>query len=188
MSTTETTSNNKFPAMDREPNSVLASPVCVHIGRTNVDAHLKAILLNEAGISAHAVDDISNAGYFALGAIGLIHRPQVYVDRSQLERAREFLARYEDSRPRETLAAFCFHCGLPLLEDPSPRFCPHCHGQLQEAPDSLQVPTADVLHRTRTAFRFTQRFWAIAWLTLAIPTLLVGIYAIWILFSAPFFW
>ena len=74
-------------------------------------------VLAEAGIEAFAVEDNSPAGMYALGVVSQIHKPQVWVDRPQVEEARRLIARYEqqpDFRPEKPNEEFCYKCGVSV--------------------------------------------------------------------------
>jgi len=165
----------------------LTSPVCALIARTNVDAQLKAILLNEAGIRAVAVDDISLVGYFALGAIDNLHRPQVFVDQSQLDAAHKLLADHTCVPSRGESEVFCFHCGADLSASSS--VCPECHGRLEaEAVPGEGDDSDRMILRGRTLFQKIEKLGTVAMLLYLLPALLVGIYAVYLLISTPFKW
>lgn len=167
----------------------ISSPVCVELAQTNVDAQLKAILLNEAGIRAVAVDDISLGGYFALGAIRNIHRPQVFVDKSQLAAAREVLARQGELSVEEAPGAFCYHCGVELPSDQETFSCPECHGLLRDSDDAEVQGLSDrTIQRGRSLFQVIREISVVAMLVVTLPLVLQGIYALYLIVSAPFRW
>lgn len=108
----------------------LESPVRLHIARTNVDAQMLAILLRSSGIPAVAVDDISTAGYFELGTISNIHRPEVFVSKKDLPAARTFLAAHLAKQKQEDVSPYCHHCGAELTGESPGSTCTECGSDL----------------------------------------------------------
>jgi predicted RNA-binding Zn-ribbon protein involved in translation (DUF1610 family) len=115
---------------DRVEFQQLESPVRAHIARTNADAQLLAILLRNSGIPAVAVDDISMAGYFALGTISNIHRPEVFVSRKDLPAARTLLAAHFANQNKGEVPPYCHHCGSELPAESIGQSCPECGNDL----------------------------------------------------------
>jgi Putative prokaryotic signal transducing protein len=76
----------------------LANPVAVYTAAMNDEAHHLQTLLENAGIEAHVTEHLAVTGVSILGAQPEFLRPQVWVDRSQVEPARALLAEYEQNR------------------------------------------------------------------------------------------
>ncbi|HZL88976.1 MAG TPA: DUF2007 domain-containing protein [Pirellulaceae bacterium] len=112
----------------------IKSPVAVFVAETNVEAHVVANLLQDSGIEAHAVEDVSPAGMFSVGTLDEIHRPKVFVDSTQLAAAREVVASYQTGSPAEhaSPSSCCYFCGAAC--EPNAAKCPSC-GQLLEGGD-----------------------------------------------------
>ncbi len=93
----------------------LDDPVVACMAKDNLQAHILAAQLDDAGIAAFVVEDTSTAGVTSLGLLDNIHQPQVYVDRRQQSAATETL-RQLLSADRNTGEAwdFCCHCGAEL--------------------------------------------------------------------------
>jgi hypothetical protein len=81
-------------------------------------------MLDDEGIEAYVTFDESVVGLGMLGPLAEIHKPQVWVDRSNLEKARPLLMKYEQrqrlqSRPakgsaereRDVIEVVCEECG-----------------------------------------------------------------------------
>ena len=62
----------------------LHDPYKAYAPSSNVEAHLVVGALRDAGIDAVAIEDVSNSGEFG-------PKPQVWINRSDLERARPVL-------------------------------------------------------------------------------------------------
>ncbi len=79
----------------------LRDPVVAYTAKDNTDAVLLAGLLAQSGIDAFAIEDLSPVGLAWFGNLAEIHRPQVWVERCDLARARVFLEDYEARRQAE---------------------------------------------------------------------------------------
>src|SRR5205823_6315359 len=77
------------------PQMALTDPVAVYTAATNLEAHLVSNVLNDAGVEAFCLEDGNLAGFSMLGALPEIHRPQVWVQREDVERAQPILLDYE---------------------------------------------------------------------------------------------
>jgi hypothetical protein len=179
----------------------LRDPVAVYNAATNAEAQLIRNLLVDAGIEAFAVEDVSQVGTWALGLIPEIHKPQVWVDRCNVEGARSFLVRYEqqsgEPRIAEAAELFCYECGEPV--SPGASSCAACGKVLDwseaagdrglEEPSKAEggvsdpVPGGGRLETLRTLRK------PLAWLFLTPLLLMVGlafIALVWALFAAVF--
>lgn len=116
----------------------LRDPIAAYNGENNLEAHLVCDLLIEAGIEASVVEDISQVGAWIGGLVPEIHKPQVWIDRSDIERARPVLAAYQQkvsarldaAAGGELIEARCEECGMsahfPASQKGSVQTCPHC--------------------------------------------------------------
>jgi hypothetical protein len=113
-------------------------PIAVYTAASNVEAHLVCSMLINEGVEAAAVDDDSRAAVWELGLLRNIHKPQVWVDRTDAERARPLLAEYDRQLAQRQQAgsdvalvdAECEECGKSSSY-PSSRWgfvevCPKC--------------------------------------------------------------
>lgn len=78
----------------------LEDPVAVYNAANNPEAHLVKILLTESGVEAFVSEDLSPGGLWMFGTLPEIHKPQVWVSRSDRQRAEPILEQYaaEDRR------------------------------------------------------------------------------------------
>ncbi|MEY3173052.1 MAG: hypothetical protein RLZZ436_965 [Planctomycetota bacterium] len=114
-------------------------PVIAYTAASNLEAHLIAEILISSGINALAADDQSGVPLFAFGTLTQFHRPDVWVDESDLERAAELIREFEakqrnrNQRPEisEELEVICGSCGHASSWNASLRGtiqdCPHCN-------------------------------------------------------------
>jgi hypothetical protein len=118
----------------------LHDPAAAYTAANNIEAHLLCTLLGNAGVEAHTVEDASQVGtWWAGGSLPGLHRPQVWVDRADLERARSLLEEYEQrqdsrrpGRPSDDgpVEAECEDCGktsvFPAKHRGTVQNCPYC--------------------------------------------------------------
>jgi hypothetical protein len=121
----------------------LRDPVAVYNAANNVEAHFVRDALLGQGIEAHVIEDVSQVGVWLLGLVPEIHKPQVWVEREDVERAKPILDDYErrtaelraaevpgeptEERPIEVV---CDECGqvasFPAVQRGSVQQCPNC--------------------------------------------------------------
>ncbi len=120
----------------------LHDPVAVYDAATNVEAHLVRTLLVEEGIEAQVVEDLSTGGLWMFGLLPGIHKPQVWVQRADLQRAQPLLVEYERQEAErqaahqqaaatgEPIKVTCEDCGqaamFPAEHQGTVQECPHC--------------------------------------------------------------
>ena len=86
----------------------LIDPVAVYNGADNFEISVIQNLLDAAGIEAFAVEDVSTVGAWMGGMMPEIHKPQVWIERVDLDRAKPILEEYgfcttpADDRPGTT--------------------------------------------------------------------------------------
>jgi len=73
----------------------LQHPIAVYTAASNLEAHLICEMLMGEGIEAAVVEDESRAGAWMFGLMPQIHKPQVWVEESAADQARQLLAAYE---------------------------------------------------------------------------------------------
>ena len=132
----------------------LKDPVAVYNAATNVEAQVLRLALEAEGIEAHVTEDLSTVGYWMLGLLPEIHKPQVWVDRKDIPRAKIVLDEYEkhESLRRAAQAAqlatqpplqvICEECGqttdFPGVQRGTVQVCPHCGEYIDvETPENL---------------------------------------------------
>jgi hypothetical protein len=74
---------------------MLTDPVTAYVAATNLEAQLIKVLLQEAGIEAHVSEDHSTAGLWMFARLPEVHRPQIWVSKGELDRARLLLTDFE---------------------------------------------------------------------------------------------
>ncbi len=120
----------------------LQDPVAVYNASDNMAAHLVRNALVDAGVEAYVIEDLSQMGTFAGGTIPEIHKPQVWVDHSNVERAVPILEKFEQRAAElqgdaeeqnggsSSIEAICEECGeassFPANQRGSVQVCPHC--------------------------------------------------------------
>ena len=117
----------------------LRDPVAVYNAANNMEAHTVRSLLVDAGIEAFVTEDVSTVGVWMFGLISEIHKPQVWIDRSNIEQAVPHINEYECrlkeradmddenesvAAPGKKSEVFCYHCGEAIDSDEST--CPEC--------------------------------------------------------------
>lgn len=117
-------------------------PFAAYNAASNIEAHLICEALASEGIEALAVDDISTMGVWWGGTVPELHKPQVWIERSDADRAKTVLDAYEkrssDLRKSErasddgagTFEVACEECGKKSLftvaQKGTVQTCPHC--------------------------------------------------------------
>lgn len=119
----------------------LRDPIAVYHAANNMEAHLVRNALLAAGIEAHVTEDISRAGTWIGGEFSQIHHPEVWVDQTDVERAKPVVEDLErraaerqsaadDSDAGPPIDAVCEECGeqssFSAAQRGSVQQCPHC--------------------------------------------------------------
>jgi hypothetical protein len=121
----------------------LRDPIAAYNAANNVEAHLVRNALIHSGVEAFVTEDVSQVGTWMLGLIPEIHKPQVWIERADIERAKPILEEYErraaelrdagiqDEAPAEPeVQVVCEKCGqcsaFPAVQRGSVQQCQHC--------------------------------------------------------------
>ncbi len=116
----------------------LKKPVVVYVAGSNLESHLIVTMLVNQGIPAYAVEDQSGASIWMFGTISQFHKPKIYVEETDVERATELIEHYEKTeRERRSaqgtdrsIEVTCEECGKTARFPESLRGtvqdCPHC--------------------------------------------------------------
>jgi hypothetical protein len=120
----------------------LRDPFAAYNAGSNVEAHLVCGLLRDADIPAEVIEDVSQVGVWLGGTVAEIHKPQVWIERADLERARPVLTEYErrnaarraaerdEGAAAPPVAVVCEECGrrseFPAAQKGTVQSCPHC--------------------------------------------------------------
>lgn len=119
----------------------LRDPFAAYNAGSNLEAHLVCELLQHAGIEAMVVEDVSNVGLTLIGPIAEIHKPQVWIERADIERARPVLTDYERRNAERRAAESGQHRGGPQIEV----VCEEC-GKRSEFPAALEGSVQNCPH------------------------------------------
>src|SRR5262249_37349155 len=116
----------------------IRDPIAAYNAATNLEAQMVAAALRHAGLEANVVEDLSTAGIWLGGVVGEIHKPQVWIERADVERAKPVLDEFETQAAERKRAAadapeievLCEECGerslFPGNQYGSVQNCPHC--------------------------------------------------------------
>jgi hypothetical protein len=137
----------------------LRDPVAVYNAANNVEAHLLRNALGTAGVEAFVTEDISHVGTWILGLIPEIHKPQVWVERADVERVKPILDDYErraaelrdantqDEQTQTAVEVVCEECGersaFPVIQLGSVQQCPHCGAYVDVVDDEASENECD---------------------------------------------
>jgi hypothetical protein len=137
----------------------LRNPKAVFNAASNLEARLICNLLNDAEIEAYTTEDVSPVGVCVFGLISEIHKPQVWTDQADIDRAIPVLQDYERQhserqradvksadRSQSTVVATCEECGrssvFPAEQKGTVQDCPHC-GRYMDVEEFSSDPDAD---------------------------------------------
>jgi Putative prokaryotic signal transducing protein len=130
----------------------LIDPIDAYNAANNMEAHLVCNALIEAGVNAVVVEDTSVVGMWFGGVIPEIHKPQVWVERADTDRAKAVLEQYERQQAERRAASsegppvkvLCEECGVessfPAEQRGTVQDCPYCHAYV----DVDEIPWADM--------------------------------------------
>jgi len=136
--TTEPVREDDSPPPNADPD-LLVEPVLAYTANGNLEAHSIVNWLQSHGLCSHAVEDNAGVSLFAFGKLSQFHKPQVFVNRADLQRAGELLRQFEAQRDeRRTglvdappITSECEECGtsseFPASQDGTTQTCPKCH-------------------------------------------------------------
>lgn len=129
----------------------LRDPVAAYTAVSNHEAQLICELLRSAGIPAAAMEDVSGVGLWLGGTLAGIHKPQVWVERSDLRWAEPVLTDYEhraaerraaergEREAGQPVAVVCEECGksseFPAIQRGTVQSCPHCRAYVDVGDD-----------------------------------------------------
>lgn len=128
----------------------LKDPVAAYNAANNVEAHMLRNYLVARGIESYVSEDDSQGGLFAFGTLAELHKPQVWIERSDADRAKPILFEFEQSlgHHRETddrvistpVEVTCESCGqhvsFPADQRGTVQECPKCTAYLDVGGDS----------------------------------------------------
>jgi hypothetical protein len=128
-------------------NMTLQDPVAVYDAANDVDAQLLCNLLNDAGVEAYVTEDDAQ--------VGQVMKPQVWVDRSAIDRAKPILQDHERRQEGQGAAqagdanveSVCEECGqrtaFPADQKGTVQCCPQC-GAYMDVGEVLDSEQSDL--------------------------------------------
>lgn len=128
-------------SVERDGESLI-NPKAAYTAASNLDAYAAAEYLRSKEIDAHVVEDQSGIGAFNFGLATQFHRPQVFVEESDLDTATVLMAefdrrrheRYQQQKNAPPIEAVCEECErtsmFPATQDGTTQTCPHCHAHM----------------------------------------------------------
>ncbi|GEM_PF-510493 len=144
---------------DGDDGDALETPTLAYTASGNLEAHSVVNWLRSNGMRAYAVEDNSGVSLFAFGTISQFHKPQVFVDKSDLDPAGVLLQQFEaqrDKRQAELIGSppidsVCEECGtaseFPASQNGTTQNCPNCNGFMDvgeiDWPDDFDFGDAD---------------------------------------------
>ncbi len=120
----------------------LRDPIEVYNAASNLEAHLICVALRDAGLEAVAIEDVSHVGVWLGGLIPEIHKPHVWIERTDIDRAKSVLDEYERQTAERRRVApdapvievICEECGerslFPGNQFGSVQICRYCRAFL----------------------------------------------------------
>jgi hypothetical protein len=116
----------------------LRDPFAAYNAANNIEAHLICNALHEAGLEATVIEDASPVGVWMFGVIPEIHKPQVWIERADIDRVKPVLDEFErqaaerrrQSKDSPLISVTCEECGkqsfFPGNQFGTVQNCPHC--------------------------------------------------------------
>jgi hypothetical protein len=130
----------------------LREPVAVYNAKNNLEAVFVRDALLDAGLEAFVTEDVSQVGTWVGGLVPELHKPQVWVERVDIERAKPVLDEFE-RRAAELRAAsaadaagppietVCEECGsrssFPAAQRGSVQQCPQCNAYVDVGSEEM---------------------------------------------------
>ncbi len=117
----------------------LKNPIVAYVAEGNIEAHSIVDWLRSNGVGAYAVEDNSGASLWAFGRISQFHKPKVWIDEPDADKAKGLLdqfekrkrARHADIDASPSIASKCEECGessqFPASQNSTTQNCPKCH-------------------------------------------------------------
>ena len=131
------TGDHSRPVYDKR--NAMADPVLAYTANDNLELHSVVTWLHSGGVRAYAVEDNCGASLYVFGTISQFHKPQVFVDKADLEEAGELLRQFEAKRNArrrdldgaQSITSQCEECGatsgFPASQDGTTQNCPKCN-------------------------------------------------------------
>jgi hypothetical protein len=121
-------------------------PFAAYNAASNTEAHIVCGILNDASIEAVVVEDVSEVGAGWGGYSAEIHKPQVWIERADIDRAKPVLDEYELAAAErrkpatgEPIDVTCEECGKVTTFQASQKGtvqnCRHCKAYVDVGDD-----------------------------------------------------
>jgi hypothetical protein len=137
----------------------LRDPVAIYNAANNLEAVFVRDALIAGGVEAFVIEDVSQIGTWVGGLVPEIHKPQVWVERADMGRAKPILDDFEERAAQRRggsaegdaagppIEAVCEECGgrasFPVVQRGSVQHCPHCGAYLDVGDAELPEGWAD---------------------------------------------
>jgi hypothetical protein len=124
----------------------LEDPFKVYTAASNLECHILVEMLTANGIPALAETDDSGVSLWGFGAITQFHQPNVWIESTFAEQARELIRQFEETKRQRdrplkgqfTLEVQCEECGtissFPPIQKGTTQNCPACGAYLDVGP------------------------------------------------------
>ena len=142
---------NEFPEHLGVRVMALSDPVAVYNAANNLEAQLVRDVLIDSGVEAFVTEDVSLVGVWFGGLIPELHKPQVWIERANIEPAKPILDEYERrsverrnagtevGTAETTLGVVCEECVtrtcFPASQRGSVQNCPNCGAYIDVGDD-----------------------------------------------------
>ncbi len=124
----------------------LQNPFKVYTAASNLECHMIVEMLAANGIPALAETDDSGVSFWSFGIINQFHQPNVWIESSSADQARELIRQFEETkrirnqplRGQFSLEVECEECGVisffPQILKGTTQNCPECDAFVDVGP------------------------------------------------------
>ena len=129
----------------------LRDPFAAYNASTNFEAHLIRGMLTDAGIESVVIEDTAQVAMGWAGPLAELHKPQGWIERTDIERARPILTDYDQRNAERRMAerdeldngpaieVVCDECGkqstFPARQKGRVERCQHCRAYVDVGDD-----------------------------------------------------
>ena len=112
-----------YPTLHELEPMALISPIAVSTPASNFEAQLICHMLNQSGIEAYYMEDLSLAGLWVGGTVPGIHKPKIWVEKAEADQAFALIREFEKTQnerrnpaadvdlTKTTINEVCEECG-----------------------------------------------------------------------------
>jgi hypothetical protein len=119
----------------------LSDPIAVSTPASNLEAQLICHMLNQSGIEAHIMEDLSLAGLWIGGTVPGIHKPQVWVEKTQADQAFVLIRDFEKTQNERRNPA----AEVDLTKTTINEVCEDC-GEINAFPGTMTGTVQNCIH------------------------------------------